>query len=90
MKTYIQNQLLNYYLLEVDKADSSFLYFTFESNEGLCFYSTQKHVEGDLKRLLEVYSPIEFTENLEELINHLRKTVNIKILEHKTIKDSAE
>ena len=66
--------------IEVDKKDSSFIYFTLEANEGVCFYSTLDHEVGSPTRQIE----INYTSSLENefltVFNFLKETIEIKII----------
>ena len=86
--TYQQTKELYYSIIRVAKDDAYFVYFTFESNEGLCFYST---VDESLKgqyRDIEVRAPIEARENLKALIARLQSELRLDVIEEKVILDS--
>ena len=86
--TYQSTKELFYCVLRMPKDDAYFVYFTFESNEGMCFYST---IDGSLKgqyRDIEVRCAIEWKESLLSLITQLQTTVRVDILEQKVILDS--
>jgi hypothetical protein len=64
------------------------VYFTFESNEGMCFYST---VDESLKgqyRDIEVRCGIEWEADLKQLIKKLQTEIRLDILEEKIIFDA--
>lgn len=61
-------------IIELSKEDSSFLYFTLEANEGLCFYSTKDHQNGDPKRVVEIYTHTSMKEDLLKVIEYFKKT----------------
>ncbi len=71
-KSMLFNDLMNHheskklieFHLRVDKAGSSFVYFTFEANEGLAFYSTLEQSIDQNHRDLIVYCAPEFREDL--------------------------
>ncbi len=72
-QTYQQTKQLYYSRLRVGKDDAYFVYFTFESNEGLCFYST---VDESLKgqyRDIDVRAPIELKDAVKALIENCRR-----------------
>lgn len=85
---YQQSKLIYYYRLRVSKADSSFLYFTLEANEGIAFYSTLEESLGTSYRDIECQGAIEYQEQFLNIIKHLEKSFPIEILEQSTIKDS--
>lgn len=87
-QTYQQSKLLYYTRLRMPKDDAYFVYFTFESNEGLCFYST---VDESLKgsyRDIDVRCPIELKGALKDLIARLQTEIRLDVLLEDEIKDS--
>jgi hypothetical protein len=85
--SYQQTKELYYTRLRVPKDDAYFVYFTFESNEGLCFYST---VDDSLKgqyRDIEVRCPIEWREILVSLLERMKTEMRLDVLESKVISD---
>lgn len=86
--TYQQSKELYYTRLRVPKDEAYFVYFTFESNEGLCYYST---VDESLKgqfRDIDVKSSIEMKESLKALIARLQTEIRLDVLSEETIQDS--
>jgi len=86
--TYQSSKQLYYCRLRVPKDESYFVYFTFESNEGLCYYST---VDESLKgqyRDIDVQCPIEGRTNLEALLKQLQSEVRLDVLAEEIIQDS--
>jgi hypothetical protein len=86
--TYQSTKQLFYCILRMPKDDAYFVYFTFESNEGMCFYST---VDESLKgqyRDIEVRCAIEWEADLKQLIKKLQTEIRLDILEEKVIFDS--
>lgn len=84
---YHQSKELFYVRLRVAKDDAYFVYFTFESNEGLCFYST---VDESLKgsyRDLDVKCSIEMKEALKDLLARLQTELRLDILHEEIIKE---
>ncbi len=87
-QTYQQTKLLYYARLRVSKDDAYFVYFTFESNEGLCFYST---VDESLKgsyRDIDVRAPIEMKATIKALIERLQAEFRLDVLVEEEISDS--
>lgn len=87
-QTYQQTKQLYYTRLRVPKDDAFFVYFTFESNEGLCYYST---VDDSLKgayRDIDVRTAIEMKESLKGLIERLQTEIRLDVLVEQTISDS--
>jgi hypothetical protein len=67
--------------IEVDKKDSSFIYFTFEANEGICFYSTLDHKEGDQNRRIYISYTSSLHNEFLTIFNYLKKSIDIRIIE---------
>lgn len=88
METYSQSKKLYYTRLRVSKDDAYFIYFTFESNEGLCFYSTVDESLKGAYRDIDVRCPIEAKENLLALIERLRAEMRIDVLSEEVVADS--
>lgn len=86
--TYQQTKELYYLRLRVPKDEAYFVYFTFEANEGLCYYST---VDESLKgqyRDIDVKAAVEMKEPLQALLKRLQAEIRLDILEEKIISDS--
>lgn len=87
-QTFKQTNQLYYSRLRVNKDDAYFVYFTFESNEGLCYYST---VDESLKgqyRDIDVRCPIEARSDLKKLIERLQSELRLDVLTEETILDA--
>lgn len=88
-ETYLKTQKLFHIILRVPKAHSSFLYFSLEANEGICFYSTLDHQTGDTHRDIDLYVPIEFKGQFENFLNHFKKEHEFEILKEEEILDES-
>lgn len=88
MGNYKETKQLYYCLLRVPKDEAYFVYFTFESNEGLCYYSTTDESLKGQYRDIEVRAPIEARENLLALINRLKTELRLDVITEKIIQDS--
>jgi hypothetical protein len=86
--TYKSTNQLFYCILRTPKDDAYFVYFTFESNEGMCFYSTLDESLKGQYRDIEVRCPIEWEPHLKALISKLQTEIRLDILEEKVISDS--
>lgn len=86
--TYQQTKELYYLKIRVPKDDAFFVYFTFESNEGLCFYSTLDESLKAQYRDIEVHAPIEWKGALQELIQRLQEEIRLDVLSEEVIQDS--
>lgn len=67
-------------VIRVPKADSAFLYFQLEANEGLCFYSTLKSSLGQGHRDIDITSDLSFKAEVVRLIKKLEDKMAIEYL----------
>jgi hypothetical protein len=88
LRTYHSTKELFYCILRTPKDDSYFVYFTLESNEGICFYYTAEDSLNAQYRDTVVRCPIEWTDDLKALIKRLQAEIRLDILEEKIILDS--
>ncbi len=86
--TYHQSKQLYYTRLRVPKDEAYFVYFTFEANEGVCFYSTVEESLRGAYRDIDVRTPIEGTEILKGLIKRLQTELRLDVLTEEVLKDS--
>ena len=87
-QTYQQTKQLYYLRLRVPKDDAFFVYFTFESNEGLCFYSTLDESLKGAYRDIDARCAIEMKEDLKALIERLQTEIRLDVLTEEVIQDS--
>lgn len=85
---YQQTKQLYYLRLRVPKDDAFFVYFTFESNEGLCFYSTVDESLKGAYRDIDVKCSIEMKDMLMSLIERLQAEIRLDVLTSEIIQDS--
>lgn len=86
--TYQQTKELYYTRLRVSKDDAYFIYFTFESNEGLCFYSTVDESLKGAYRDIDVKCSVEMKDDLLALIERFQTEIRLDVLSGEIIKDS--
>ncbi|MCB9091180.1 MAG: hypothetical protein H6621_10940 [Halobacteriovoraceae bacterium] len=79
----IENSLYQI-LVRVPKNKSSFLYFTLESHENLCFYSTKENSLKMPYRDVEINATFDFRPQLEHIIDRLGHKFPVEILESTT------
>jgi hypothetical protein len=87
-QTYKLTRELYYCRLRVPKDEAYFVYFTFEANDGLCYYSTVDESLKGLYRDIDVRCPIEGKDNLVALMKRLQAEIRLDILEEKVILDA--
>lgn len=87
-QTFQQTKQLYYTRIRVPKDDAFFVYFTFESNEGLCFYSTVDESLKGAYRDIDVKCSIEFKEALGALLERLQTEIRLDVLNSEIILDS--
>lgn len=88
MQFYSQSKKLYYTVLRVPRDEAYFVYFTFESNEGLCYYSTMDESLKGSYRDIEVRCPIEAKDNLLALIQRLQSEIRLDVIKIEEIIDS--
>lgn len=76
---------LAHIVIKVPKEHSSYTYFTLEAHDGMCFYSTLEHKEGDKFRLLDIKATKDFEEALLHTLNFLSTKFSVEILKHELI-----
>ncbi|EQC46610.1 hypothetical protein [Bacteriovorax sp. Seq25_V] len=72
-------------VIRVSKADSAFLYFKLEANEGLCFYSTLPFERGDQTRDIKICCDISTKDETLRLLDFLSKNMKIEVLSEEEI-----
>ncbi len=87
-QTFQQTKQLYYTRLRVPKDDAYFVYFTFESNEGLCFYSTVDESLRGQYRDIDVKCAVELRETLVSLIELLKNNMRLDVISSEIISDS--
>jgi hypothetical protein len=87
-QTYKLSNKLYYLRLRVPKDEAYFVYFTFESNEGLCYFSTSEESLGGQYRDIDVKCPIESEEVLKDLILLLQSEIRLDVISEEVILDS--
>ncbi len=84
---YSETKKLHAITVRVSKNDSAFLYFTFESNEGLAFYSTLEESSGESYRDIYLRCTPEYHEEVVRQLKALANKFPLEILEDKIIDD---
>ncbi len=74
------NNQVFHFIIRVSKSDSAFVYFQLEANEGLCFYSTLDHEEGQAYRDLDIRGAYEFQDEVSRLLEFLGQSINVEWL----------
>ena len=83
----MKNNKLKHLIIRVPKSEASFVYFQFESNDGLCFYST---LESSLKepfRDIDIKTHETLSEELMRLIVLLQNKFSLEVLKEEWIDD---
>ena len=70
------------------KQESSFLYFLLEGHDNLCFYSTIPHEIGEMSREVEVFTAIEFQNDMDRLWDSLKVPLSLEVKENQIVSDS--
>ena len=80
------NQLFHM-IIRVPKDQSAFTYFTFEANDGLCFYSTLESSLGEPFRDIDIKTHVSLKTELLRLIDSLSQSYPIEILRQGEVED---
>jgi hypothetical protein len=78
-------QELYHIIIRVPKEHSAFTYFQLEANEGLAFYSTLKHANGQVYRDIDLKGPKELETELRRLLEYLSSSYLIEYIKEETI-----
>lgn len=73
-------QELFHIIIRVPKEHSAFTYFQLEANEGLAFYSTLDHLNGQTYRDIDLKGPKELEAELRRLIDSLSSSFSIEYM----------
>ncbi len=85
MDTFKETKKLYNIILRLSKKESSFLYFTLESNENIAFYSTIEQDDHYDYRDIDIKCPIELKPNLSGILEHFNKTHSYEILKEQIL-----
>lgn len=67
-------------IIRLSKSDSAFVYFQLEANEGLAFYSTLPHTEGQETRDIDIRGSSQCYTEVKRLIDFLSQSMTIDTL----------
>jgi hypothetical protein len=87
VNSFIESKQLYYLKVRVPKDEAYFVYFTLESNEGVCHFSTSDDSLRQQYRDIDINSTIEFKDILLELINKLQQEIRLDIMAEKITQD---
>ncbi|MBF0359976.1 MAG: hypothetical protein HQK49_03150 [Oligoflexia bacterium] len=91
IRSYQNTKELFHVNLRVTKKDSVYLYFLLESQEGICFYSTiNESISDPLFREIEIYSTIEYMDDVNNLITNLKNEIDIETLFSRVVIDNPD
>ena len=68
-------------IIRVPKKDSSYVYFTLEANEGLCFYSTLEHQKHSDIRDIQIKLTKSLLNEFLTVYKFLCQNIEVSILE---------
>lgn len=81
---------LKHFIIRVSKADAAFIYFQFEANEGLCFFSTMKSSLSEPFRDIEIFSPLSLESEIDHLLKYLGENIDMHYVLTEIIDDTDE
>lgn len=85
-----KTQKLFHFVIRVPKAEAAFTYFTLESNENLCFYSTLPNSYGQTFCDIDIKGGLDMQAEVERLLQVLSKKYPLAILENQVIADKPQ
>ena len=68
-------------IIRVTKKDSSYVYFTLEANEGLCFYSTLDHQKESEFRDIEINLTNSLVNEFLTVFNFIKEKLEVTVLQ---------
>ncbi len=83
-----KNSLVGKLLCKIRKEEAYFIYFTLESHEGLCSFSTLPAENGQSFRLLEICYSLSLEKQMKHLLSTLQKKLRIEVLQEETFINS--
>lgn len=86
-RSYTDNRVLIKTTIRMPKEDTSFFYFTMESNENISFYSTLPFEKGQAYRDIVVYTTPELESCFKNILAHLETRLSLEILSETEISD---
>ena len=88
MNYITENNKVLHLIVRVPKEEAAFTYFQFESNEGLCFYSTLEDSMRESYRDITVTAHIGFKEEVMHIIKRLQSVFSLEVLKEEIKEDS--
>jgi len=83
-----ENNRILHLIIRVPKEEAAFTYFQFESNEGLCFYSTLEDSMKESYRDITVKAHIGLKDEVMHVIDTLQSKFQLEILLNEIKEDS--
>ncbi|MBT7609980.1 MAG: hypothetical protein HN576_09500 [Bacteriovoracaceae bacterium] len=83
-----QSNRLKHLVIRVAKPEASFIYFQFEANDGLCFYSTLGPSIKQPYRDIDIKTHESLSDELMRLISALQSEFHLEILSDQWIDDN--
>ncbi len=76
---------LFHFIIEMPKDETYFAYFTLEAADGIGFYSTLDHKEGDQLRQMSIKGDYALIEEMRTIIHGLMKNHQLKIIKEEVL-----
>ena len=84
---YQNDHLLYQTLIRTSNQDSVLIYYVLEAQENLCFYSTLDFKQHQSYRDVEIKCTIEMKDELQQVLNGLKKDITLEKLSDRQIRD---
>lgn len=84
---YIQTGTLREIIIRLNKAHSSFFYFTMEANDNIAFYSTLPSEKSSSVRDIKIYVTPELSEHMDQIFLHFKTRYPLEIISESLVRD---
>lgn len=87
-ESFISTKKLRQIIISLEKAHSSFFYFTMEANDNIAFYSTLPGEKTSGIRRVKVTVTPELSDNMDQIFEHFKTRYPLEVISDEIITDS--
>jgi hypothetical protein len=87
-ETFITTKKLRQIVISLEKAHSSFFYFTMEANDNIAFYSTLPGEKTSGIRQVKITVTPELSSHMDSIFEHFKTRYPLEIISDEMITDS--
>ncbi len=88
IETFITTKKLRQIVISLEKAHSSFFYFTMEANDNIAFYSTLPGEKSSGIRQVKITVTPELSKQMDQIFEHFKLRYPLEIVSDEIITDS--